>query len=89
VNVLRGALVDESVAPLKETAMAQAHLTIGKMRDDIYKIEFDAVDGKLVGQVSVRRSGVDTRSDEEKRQTALGKFKALAHALDEAIIETP
>ena len=69
--------------------MAQAHLTIGKMRDDIYKIEFDAVDGKLVGEVSVRRSGVDTRSDEEKRQTALGKFKALAHALDEAIIETP
>jgi hypothetical protein len=69
--------------------MAQAHLTIGKMRDDIYKIEFDAVDGKLVGEVSVRRSGVDTRSDEEKRQTALGKFKALAHALDEAIIEAP
>ena len=69
--------------------MAQAHLTIGKMRNDIYKIEFDAVDGKLVGEVSVRRSGVDTRSDEEKRQTALGKFKALAHALDEAIIETP
>ena len=69
--------------------MAQSHLTIGKMRDDIYKIEFDAVDGKLVGEVSVRRSGVDTRSDEEKRQTALGKFKALAHALDEAIIETP
>jgi hypothetical protein len=69
--------------------MAQSHLTIGKMRDDIYKIEFDAVDGKLVGEVSVRRSGVDTRSDEEKRQTALGKFKALAHALDEAIIEAP
>jgi hypothetical protein len=69
--------------------MAQAHLTIGKMRDDIYKIEFDAVDGKLVGEVSVRRSGVDTRSDEEKRQTALGKFKALAQALDEAIIEAP
>jgi hypothetical protein len=74
---------------LKETAVAQAHLTIGKMPNDIYKIEFDAVDGKLVGQVSVRRSGVDTRSDEEKRQTALGKFKALAHALDEAIIEKP
>jgi hypothetical protein len=67
--------------------MIQAHLIIGKMPNDIYKIEFDTVDGKLIGQVSVRHSGADTRSDEEKKQAALGKFKALAHALDEAIIE--
>jgi hypothetical protein len=71
----------------KEIAVVQAHLTIGKMPNDIYKIEFDTVDGKLLGRVSVRRSGTDTRSDEEKTQAALGKFKALAHALDEAITE--
>jgi hypothetical protein len=64
-----------------------AHLTIGKMPNDIYKIEFDTVHGKLVGQVSVRISGTDTRSDEDKKQAALGKFKALARALDEAIVD--
>jgi len=67
--------------------VAQAHLTIGKMPNDIYKLEFDTVQGKLVGQVSVRLSGLDARSDEEKKQAALGKFKELARALDEAIIE--
>jgi hypothetical protein len=64
-----------------------AHLTIGKMSNDTYKIEFDAVHGKLVGQVSVRIGGTDTRSDEDKKQAALGKIKALAHALDESIVE--
>ena len=57
------------------------------MLNDIYKCEFDAVQGKLVGQVSVRLSGLDARSDDEKKQAALGKFKALARALDQAIIE--
>lgn len=64
-----------------------AHLTIGKMPNDIYKIEFDLVHGKLVGQVSVRSGGTEPRSDEDKKQAALGKFKALARALDEAIVE--
>jgi hypothetical protein len=64
-----------------------AHLIIGKMPNDIYKIEFDAVHGKLVGRVSVRISGTDTRSDEDKKQAALGKIKALARALDEAVVE--
>jgi hypothetical protein len=72
---------------LGEIVVAQAHLTIGKMLNDIYKCEFDAVQGKLVGQVSVRLSGLDARSDDEKKQAALGKFKALARALDQAIIE--
>ena len=76
-----------SYALLGENLVTQAHLTIGKMPNDIYKFEFDAVQGKLVGQVSVRLSGLDARSDEEKKQEALGKFKALAHALDQAIIE--
>ncbi len=67
--------------------MSVAHLTIGKMPNDIYKIEFEAVHGKLVGRVSVRISGTDTRSDEAKKQAALGKFKALACALDQAILE--
>ena len=43
--------------------------------------------GRLIGQVSVRLGGLDARSDEEKKQAALGKFKALARALDEAIID--
>jgi hypothetical protein len=72
---------------LGEIVVVQAHLTIGKMPNDIYKVEFDTVQGRLIGQVSVRLGGLDTRSDEEKKQAALGKFKALARALDEAIIE--
>jgi hypothetical protein len=76
-----------SCALVGEIVVVQAHLTIGKMPNDIYKVEFDAVQGKLIGQVSVRLSGLDDRSDEEKKQAALGKFKALARALDEAIIE--
>ena len=74
-------------APWREIVVVQAHLTIGKMPNDIYKLEFDAVEGKLIGQVSVGLSGLDARSDEEKKQAALGKFKALARALDDAIIE--
>lgn len=64
-----------------------AHLTIGKMPDDTYKFEFDSVHGRLVGQVSVRIGGTDTRTDADRTQIALGKIKALAHALDEAIID--
>jgi hypothetical protein len=63
-------------------------LNIGKLDDDRYCFLFSTDDGKLTAEISVARSsGPDRRSDDDKRQAALRKLRALVEALDAAIQE--
>jgi hypothetical protein len=64
-------------------------LNIGKFGDGHYKFSMDTDDGRIICDVSVKRrpGPPDMRSDDEKKSEALGKAKALAQALDKAIID--
>jgi hypothetical protein len=62
-------------------------LNIAKAFNDHYKFALTTDDGKITCDVSVERRGgpPDIRSDEKKREEALGKAKKLGKALFDAI----
>jgi hypothetical protein len=67
--------------------MTAAHLNVGKLGGDRYKIAFETDAGKVTCEVSVRVGNrAQSRTAEEKRIDALHKAKMLARAFHEAIV---
>ena len=69
--------------------MAQPSLKISKLPHDRFKVDFTTDDGHITCEVALRKQGdpPDPRPDAQKQESALGKVRLLAQALDAALAD--